>query len=54
MRFLFGFIFGVVLTIGAAYAHDNVNFGRDAAAVNRPMIVNWDVLSNLWSRTVDP
>ncbi|ALK10776.1 hypothetical protein [Blastochloris viridis] len=53
MRFLIGVIFGVILTIGAAYVHDNVNFGREARAVARPMIVNWDVLTGLWSATVE-
>jgi hypothetical protein len=49
MRFLIGVIFGVALTVGAAYVHDNVNLGREAPAASRPMIVNWDVLAGLWS-----
>ena len=49
MRFLIGVIFGAALTVGAAYVHDNVNFGRDAPAASRPMIVNWNVLAGLWS-----
>jgi hypothetical protein len=49
MRFLVGVIFGAALTVGAAYVHDNVNIGRDAPAASRPMIVNWDVLTGLWS-----
>ena len=53
MRFLIGVIFGAALTVGAAYVHDNVNFGREAPAASRPMIVNWDVLTGLWSSTTD-
>ena len=50
MRFLIGIIFGAAITVGAAYLHDNLTMGRDAAAV-RPAIVNWDVVSTLWSET---
>ena len=50
MRFLTGIVFGAALTVGAAYLHDNVSVGRDAA-VTRPMLVNWDVAFGLWSDT---
>lgn len=53
MRFLVGVIFGVALTVGAAYVHDNVNIGRDAPSAARPRIVNWDVLAGLWSSATD-
>ena len=51
MRFLIGILFGVALTVGGAYLHDNVTVGRDAVAANRPALVNWDVAFGLWSDT---
>ena len=52
MRFLFGIIVGVLLTIGAAYLSDTSMIGTSASAVQstaeqRPM-VNWDVVSRNW------
>ena len=52
MRFLFGIIVGVLLTIGAAYLSDTSMIGTSASTVQssteqRPM-VNWDVVSRNW------
>jgi hypothetical protein len=52
MRFLFGIIVGVFLTIGAAYLSDTSTTQTSASAVQssteqRPM-VNWDVVSRNW------
>jgi len=52
MPALFGFILGVVVTVGGAYLYDT-STGRAAnglaptAAVQVPM-VNWDVVANNW------
>lgn len=42
MRFLFGIIVGIGLTIGGAYLHDH---SQTAGATQRPL-VNWDVASD--------
>jgi hypothetical protein len=52
MPALFGFILGVIVTIGGAYLYDS-STGRAAnglsptAATHAPM-VNWDVVGNNW------
>jgi len=52
MPALFGFILGVIVTIGGAYLYD-ASTGRaanglsPAAATHAPM-VNWDVVANDW------
>jgi hypothetical protein len=51
MRFLFGIIVGIGLTIGGAYIFDSMAV-RDASAPEaaaRPM-VNWDVVGTNWQR----
>ena len=48
MRVLIGIILGVVLTIGGAYLYDS-HSASAAISAQRPM-VNWDVVSNNWSR----
>jgi hypothetical protein len=40
MRFFFGLILGIALTIGGAYLVDNMNSGPGARAM-----VNWDVVA---------
>lgn len=53
MRFLFGIIVGIGLTVGGAYLHDS--FGgatttdASGATATRPM-VNWDVVDKNWQR----
>ena len=51
MRFLSGLIFGVLITIGAAYVHDSMV----ASAMAGPdpsgfRMVNWDVVSHGFNR----
>ena len=49
MRFLFGIIVGIALTVGGAYLIDS---GKDASSTEtaaRPM-VNWDVVDINWQR----
>ena len=47
MRFLFGCLVGVGLTVGAAYLHDFAfaPTTQDMAAVKSSHIVNWDTLN---------
>jgi len=52
MPALFGFILGVIVTIGGAYLYD-ASTGRAAnglspAATARAPMVNWDVVSDNW------
>ena len=39
MRFLLGLVFGVLVTVGAAYVHDNA-----VRAPDQPTIFNWTQL----------
>jgi hypothetical protein len=57
MRILLGIILGVILTVAGAYAYDS-STGRAAnglsplastTSVNRPPMVNWNVVSEDWS-----
>jgi hypothetical protein len=55
MRLLFGIIIGALLTVGGAYMHDAQVAGSGTAtdpAAARRTIVNWDVASEVASRTV--
>ena len=48
MRFIFGLIVGVALTLGAAYVHDaNVARAAPGTTTASGQIVNWDVLGAL-------
>jgi hypothetical protein len=51
MRFLFGVLVGIGLTIGGAYLYDSSRGSPDStnATSARPM-VNWDVVDNVWNR----
>jgi len=40
MRFLFGIIVGILLTVGSAYLFDSSRGGEDATG----RVVNWDVV----------
>lgn len=51
MRFLFGLVLGVLITIGAAYVHDSMA----AKSMSGPdptgdRMVNWDVVSRSFDR----
>lgn len=54
MPALFGFILGVLVTIGGAYAYD-AESGRTPNGLTSPAadgqapMVNWDVVGNHWS-----
>jgi hypothetical protein len=48
MRTLFGFLLGVVVTVGAAYIHDVTA----ASAVTKPL-VNWNELGDVTGGAVD-
>ncbi len=54
MRALFGFVLGIIVTIGAAYIYDS-STGRapnglsSAAADGQAPLVNWDVVSAEWT-----
>lgn len=50
MRFLFGIIVGIALTIGGAYIRDSGTDSTAAETASRPM-VNWDVVDLTWERT---
>jgi len=54
MRVIIGILLGVVLTVGGAYLYDSHNAvaSANAASAGRPM-VNWDVVSNNWSRLTE-
>ena len=41
MRFLFGLIFGALITVGAAYVHDTA-----VRSPEQPAIVNWTALDS--------
>jgi hypothetical protein len=43
MRFVVGFVLGVLLTIGAAYVHDSRATGPGSGTESHRM-VNWDVV----------
>lgn len=46
MRFIFGFLVGVAIAVGAAYVHDrNLRTNPAAQEISDRPIVNWDVLS---------
>jgi hypothetical protein len=47
MRFIYGFIVGVLLVIGGAYIHDNLEPG------SANPLVNWSNVSNLERATYD-
>jgi hypothetical protein len=47
MRFILGFIIGVVLTIGGAYVHDSLEAGA-----TKPL-VNWTNVTDLEQSTFD-
>jgi hypothetical protein len=51
MRVLIGIILGVALTVGGAYLYDShtAQTSASTASAQRPM-VNWDIVSNNWSR----
>ena len=49
MRFLFGIIVGIGLTIGGAYLLDAGTNTAATEATARPM-VNWDVVGTNWQR----
>jgi hypothetical protein len=50
MRFIFGIIVGIFLTIGVAYLHDaSVPDASASGPAARPM-VNWDVVETEWQR----
>jgi hypothetical protein len=48
MRLLFGIILGIVITLGAAFLHDN-NVPPDppSATTGERQIVNWDILGDV-------
>ena len=55
MRVLIGIVFGVVLTIGAAYVYDSHNAlaaANASASIERPL-VNWDVVGSKWQKLSD-
>ena len=45
MRFLFGIIVGVLLTVGFAYLHDSAAAGPQDASGTQARMVNWDVVN---------
>jgi hypothetical protein len=51
MRFLFGILVGIGLTVGGAYIYDMDRSTADEsnATTARPM-VNWDVVDRNWKR----
>lgn len=46
MRFLFGIIVGILLTVGAAYVFDSTHKGEGPDGAAERQIVNWDVVQN--------
>lgn len=46
MRFIFGVVLGVVLTVGAAYYRDTEYASATAPLPSRPL-VNWDVAAEI-------
>jgi hypothetical protein len=51
MRLLFGIVLGALLTVGAAYIHDN--WSNSSASASSPAVadgrmVNWDVVDANW------
>lgn len=47
MRYVFGFIVGVALTMGGAYLHDHMDPGSSSP------LVNWTTAGELGQQTVD-
>ena len=45
MRSVFAFILGIMVTVGAAYVHDNYAMSNPSEPAAKPM-VNWDVVSD--------
>jgi hypothetical protein len=51
MRTFVAFLLGIAVTVGAAYYHDTVVTGADAAATKR--VVNWEVVREVTGTAVD-
>ena len=47
MRFIFGVLVGVALTVGGAYLFDTQQIGASEASLARRM-VNWESVSKNW------
>ena len=51
MRVLFGMILGALLTVGAAFMHDNWSSPStkgSSSSLAKPRMVNWDVVGANW------
>ena len=48
MRSIIAFLFGIIVTVAAAYVHDSMTSGPDAKPV-----VNWDNLSGVTHTALD-
>ena len=51
MRTIVAFLLGIAVTVGAAYYHDTVMTGAEAAATKR--VVNWEVVREVTGSAVD-
>src|SRR5262245_35833954 len=51
MRTIVAFLLGIAVTVGAAYYHDTVITGAEAAATKR--VVNWEVVREVTGSAVD-
>ena len=47
MRLLFGIILGIVITLGAAFLHDNNVPPDPPSTTAERQIVNWDILGDV-------
>ena len=50
MRFLFGIIVGICLTIGGAYLYDSRATAEPSSTTAARPMVNWDVVATNWER----